>query len=146
MLGYLTNTFEELEPAFLEYLRRDLKSKTLCVGPLCLATAESEPSWKLDPKPSWEHWLDQKLDQGCPVLYVAFGTQADISARQLMEIATGLEKSGTHFLWVLKVKEADLGDGFEDRVQSQGLVVKGWVDQRRILMHPSVQVDNPNVL
>lgn len=139
--GQLANSFADLEQPFVDYLNRDPKPATLCIGPLCLATEpESEPSWGLSEKPSWVHWLDQKLDQGIPVLYVAFGSQADISAQQLKEIAVGLEKSGTQFLWVLKLKDADLGDGFEKRVQGRGLVVKGWVDQRWILMHPSVQV------
>lgn len=37
-----------------------------------------------------------------PVLYAAFGTQADISVDQLSEIAIGLDKSVVNFLWVIR--------------------------------------------
>lgn len=133
------NSFEELEPAFLDYWNRESKPRAWCIGPLCLV---DPPEPIPDPdKPTWVRWLDQKLDEGAPVLYVAFGSQAEISAQQLNEIAVGLEKSGAHFLWVIKKKEEQgLGDGFEERVKDRGLVVRDWVDQRSTLMHPSVQV------
>ncbi|KAF5958851.1 hypothetical protein HYC85_006076 [Camellia sinensis] len=35
----------------------------------------------------WLQWLDQNLDQGSAVLYVAFGSKAEISPQQFHEIA-----------------------------------------------------------
>ncbi|KAJ4850900.1 hypothetical protein Tsubulata_035646 [Turnera subulata] len=137
--GYLSNSFYQLESTFVDYWNREEnRNKVWLVGPLCLADPlriEHEPH----KRPTWIQWLDQKLDHGSPVLYVAFGSQAEISQEQLREIAIGLEKSGVNFLWVTRTKESELGDGFEERVKERGIVVREWVNQREILMHPSVQ-------
>lgn len=80
-------------------------------------------------KSVWMKWLDEKRDKGCYVLYVAFGSQAEISREQVEEIASGLEESKVNFLWVVKGNE--IGKGFEERVGERGMVVKDeWVDQR----------------
>ncbi|KAF2308566.1 hypothetical protein P3X46_032493 [Hevea brasiliensis] len=135
--GYLSNSFYELEPVFVDYCNRSTR-KTWCVGPLCLANT---PRVETDPqkKPTWIQWLDEKQKQGSSVLYVAFGSQAEISAEQLKEIRTGLEESRVNFLWVIREKESELGDGFEERVKERGIIVRDWVDQMEILMHPSIQ-------
>lgn len=89
-------------------------------------------------KSVWMKWLDEKRDKGCYVLYVAFGSQAEISREQVEEIASGLEESKVNFLWVVKGNE--IGKGFEERVGERGMVVKDeWVDQRKILEHESVR-------
>lgn len=44
-----------------------------------------------------------------------------------------------NFLWVVRKKESELGEGFEERVKETGIVVREWVDQKEILMHQSVQ-------
>ncbi|KAJ6754250.1 GLYCOSYLTRANSFERASE, partial [Salix purpurea] len=103
------------------------------LDPLCLVDApraEREPH----EKPIWIKWLDQKLEEGRPVLYVAFGSQADISPQQLNEIAIGLKESRVNFLWVMRAKELELEESIGDR----GIIVREWVDQREILMHQSV--------
>ncbi|KAJ9683454.1 hypothetical protein PVL29_019156 [Vitis rotundifolia] len=137
--GLVINSFREIDSVFLDYWNREFKDpKGWCIGPLCLV---EPPRVELQPheKPTWVQWLDLKLAQGNPVLYVAFGSQADISAEQLQEIATGLEESKANFLWVQRQKESEIGDGFEERVKDRGIVVKEWVDQRQILSHRSVQ-------
>lgn len=89
-------------------------------------------------KPSWMKWLDKKRDKGCYVLYVAFGTQAEISREQLEEIALGLEEAKVNFLWVIKGNE--IGKEFEERVGERGMMVRDeWVDQRKILEHDNVR-------
>ncbi|KAF5739631.1 putative UDP-glucosyltransferase [Tripterygium wilfordii] len=135
--GVVMNTFYELEPVFVDdYNSRHGEPKGWCVGPLCLADDGPEkpnkPNWILD-------WLDQKLEQGRSVLYIAFGSQAEISTDQIKEIAIGLEKSGVDFLWVIRKSEAELGEGFEERVKGRGIVVRDWVNQWEILEHQSVQ-------
>ncbi|KAJ0551127.1 putative flavonol 3-O-glucosyltransferase [Helianthus annuus] len=86
-------------------------------------------------------WLDKKLELGVPVLYVAFGSQADICINQIEEIKLGLERSEVNFLWVVRRSEESFGpdDGFEERVKEKGIVVREWVDQREILEHESVK-------
>ncbi|KAL2528500.1 UDP-glycosyltransferase 90A1 [Forsythia ovata] len=136
--GLLVNSFYELEPLFVDYLNRESKPKAFCVGPLCLTRPpKMEPV--LHNKCRWIQWLDQKLAQGNPVLYVAFGSQAEISSTQLKEIAGGLEESKVSFLWVVRKSGTELGEEFEDRIKERGMVVKEWVDQKRILEHEIVQ-------
>ncbi|KAL0377444.1 UNVERIFIED_CONTAM: UDP-glycosyltransferase 90A1 [Sesamum radiatum] len=84
------------------------------------------------------HWLDQKLAQNCPVLYVAFGSQTKISPN-LREIALGLEEAKVSFLWVMRESKVELRDGFEDKVSERGIIVNEWVDQKEVLEHPIVQ-------
>ncbi|KAF8399272.1 hypothetical protein HHK36_015137 [Tetracentron sinense] len=133
--GLVVNSFYELEPLFLEYWNRELDPKAWCVGPLCMA----EPP-RVEPlmKSIWVQWLDTMLVEGGTVIYVAFGTQAEISSEQLQEIAIGLEKSEVNFLWVVRSKGLEALEGFEERVKGRGVVVQEWVEQREILHHESV--------
>ncbi|KAF2316130.1 hypothetical protein GH714_041391 [Hevea brasiliensis] len=136
--GYIMNSFYELEQVFVDYWDNTGAPTAWCVGPLCLAeppSVEREP----DKKSAWIQWLDQNLEQGHSILYVAFGTQAEISSEQLKEIATGLEESKVNFLWVLRHKESQLEDDFEERIKGRGIIAREWVDQREILEHQSVQ-------
>ncbi|KAG2600499.1 hypothetical protein PVAP13_5KG531114 [Panicum virgatum] len=75
------------------------------------------------------------------------------SVEQLKEIATGLDKSGQRFLWVVSVPgnvndpkrlleipcepdlDALLPEGFLERTKDRGLVVKSWVPQVDVLNH-----------
>lgn len=136
--GMLVNSFYELEEPFVEYWTRKCRPKTWCIGPLC-----SEELSKTDPelaqKPKWMLWLDEKLTNGSPVLYVAFGSQVIIPAKQFREIAVGLEESRVSFLWVVKNAGEELIHGFEDRVKERGMIVTEWVDQKEILEHEIVQ-------
>ncbi|KAI3452409.1 hypothetical protein Pfo_009074 [Paulownia fortunei] len=136
--GVLVNSFYELEQPYADYWNLKCQPKAWSIGPLCLA---KQPEVGLSPchKPKWMHWLDQKLAQGCPVLYVAFGSQAKISPTQLREIALGLEEANTSFLWVVRTRKVELNDGFEEKVRERGIIVNEWVDQREILEHPIVQ-------
>ncbi|KAB5521092.1 hypothetical protein DKX38_025411 [Salix brachista] len=131
--GSISNSFYELEATFADHWNKESGNKAWCVGPLCLVDApraEREPH----EKPTWIKWLDQKLQQGRSVLYVAFGSQVDISPQQLNEIAIGLKESRVNFLWVTRAKEVELEESIGDR----GIIVREWVDQREILMHKSV--------
>ncbi|KAI3931127.1 hypothetical protein MKX01_029317 [Papaver californicum] len=87
-------------------------------------------------------WLDEMLAKGGSVLYVAFGSQAEISTEQLQEIANGLEISGTNFLWIIRSSKPKgdeiVDEEFEGRVKGRGLVVREWVDQVEILNHRSI--------
>ena len=60
------------------------------------------------------------------MLYVAFGSQAEMAPEQLHEIAMGLERSEVAFLWVLssKVQEKhEFVKGFEERLKKRK---NGW--------------------
>ncbi|CAN1283062.1 Isoflavone 7-O-glucosyltransferase 1 [Linum perenne] len=67
------------------------------------------------------------------------------SRAQITEIAIGLERSGARFLWVVRSPapgEADLDpilpEGFLERTEEKGLVVKSWAPQMEVLNHESV--------
>ena len=138
--GIIVNSFYELESVFADYWNRECQPKPWSVGPLCLAEPPKARDEPYNNKPKWVHqWLDKKFDQGNSVLYIAFGSQVEISLAQLKEIAIGLEESKVNFLWVIRKSESEISDGFEERVKDRGIVVREWVDQREILMHESVQ-------
>jgi hypothetical protein len=84
-------------------------------------------------------WLDARLAMGRPVLYVAFGSQAEMSHAQLEEIAVGLDRSGVDFLWVLRSKWFTTEDRLKDRFGDRGKVVEGFIDQLRVLGHKSIR-------
>ncbi|KAK1440861.1 hypothetical protein QVD17_06693 [Tagetes erecta] len=135
--GLIMNSFYELEPLFLDYLYSETKPKPWCVGPLCLADSPMV-THDTDEKSRWIRWLDQKLANGISVLYVAFGSQAEISTRQIEAISKGLEESEVNFLWVVRKCETNVLDELEERVGDRGMIVKEWVDQIEILKHESV--------
>ncbi|KAK8497434.1 hypothetical protein V6N13_052978 [Hibiscus sabdariffa] len=139
--GHIVNSFYELEKVFIDRWNSVGNQKIWCVGPLFLGAELEHVEPEPQKQPFWIQRLDEKLGQGCSVLYVAFGSQAEISPEQLQQIAIGLQESKANFLWVLKEKESESMDveGFEERVSERGIVVKQWVDQRQILKHRSVQ-------
>ncbi|KAH9614185.1 hypothetical protein KSS87_017894 [Heliosperma pusillum] len=99
-------------------------------------------------------WLDYQGKDS--VIFVSFGTTVTLPEMIIHEIATGLEKSGHKFIWV--IRQADKGDifidgdnqvdmevkkllpdGFFERIGDRGMVISGeWVPQLEILGHPSV--------
>lgn len=95
-------------------------------------------------RPKWLEWLEGKLRQGEKVLYVAFGTQSQISSEQMKEIEIGLEESGVRFLWARRKVEEEKEvfedhEGFEERTKERGIVVREWVNQYEVLKHEAVE-------
>ena len=80
------------------------------------------------------HFLSEQITPNS-VIYVAFGTQADVSDAQLDEVAFGLEESGFPFLWVVRSETWSLPKEMEEKIEGKGLIFKGWIDQHRILSH-----------
>ncbi|XP_047968910.1 UDP-glycosyltransferase 90A1-like [Salvia hispanica] len=131
--GLIVNTFYEMERSCVDYWDRKIGPKMYCVGPLCAAAPPRTAA------AAYFRFLDEKLAEGKPVLYVAFGTQAEVSPEQLREIAIGLERSEVNFLWVLKGERVEFVTGFEIRVGERGIVVREWVDQLEALKHDGVR-------
>ncbi|PON32010.1 UDP-glucuronosyl/UDP-glucosyltransferase [Parasponia andersonii] len=140
--GIIGNSFYELESVFIDHWNREIGPKIWPVGPLCL---QAQPESCSATRDVVQQWLDKKLekDESSSVLYVAFGSQVDISSEQHREIAKGLEESNVNFLWVIRKPKGEtkdcLPDGFENRVKNRGMVLTDWVDQTKILNHRSVQ-------
>ncbi|KAJ6434772.1 hypothetical protein OIU84_000079 [Salix udensis] len=105
--GVVVNSFEELEkshiPAFESFYING--AKAWCLGPLCLyGKMGSNKSTNQNHSCTSTQWL---ADQVTPdsVIYVSFGTQADVSDSQLDEVGFALEESGFPFLMGGKIKD-----------------------------------------
>ncbi|XP_052180044.1 UDP-glycosyltransferase 74G1-like [Diospyros lotus] len=79
-------------------------------------------------------WLNQKPPGS--VVYVSFGSMADLDSEQMEEVAWGLDQSNYSFLWVVRASEqAKLPKDFEK--SEKGLVV-AWSPQLEVLSHESM--------
>ncbi|KAK6122986.1 hypothetical protein DH2020_043268 [Rehmannia glutinosa] len=107
----IVNSFYELEKCYVDYWNEKIGPKAFCVGPLL--AAQISPSENLE-KLNYINFLDEKLENQEPVLYVAFGTQAEVSSEQIREIAKGLEKSEASFLWALNPNGPGCIDFFQE--------------------------------
>ncbi|XP_059651075.1 scopoletin glucosyltransferase-like [Cornus florida] len=143
--GVLVNSFHELEPAYSEYYREIIGRKTWHIGPVSLCNRNNELKGKRGNKSSIDeqeclNWLDSKKPKS--VLYVCFGSLANFSAAQLLEIARGLEASEQQFIWVVRKEKQEeeewLPEGFEKRMEGKGLIIRGWAPQVLILEHEAV--------
>ncbi|CAN0846370.1 UDP-glycosyltransferase 73B4 [Linum grandiflorum] len=133
--GAVVNSFHELEPGYSEHYREVVGTKAWFIGPLSLSNKGS----------TLEKAERGKTAANCrepnSVLYICFGSMSDIPDAQLLEIAAALEASGQGFIWVVKrdsEEEKDqewLPEGFEERMEGKGLVIKGWAPQVLILDH-----------
>lgn len=146
----LVNTFDELEADALGAVE---KFNMVAVGPLI--PSEFLDSEKHDPQESfggdlfegdlndYREWLDSKIESS--VVYVSFGSLAELPKKQMEELARGLLDSGYAFLWVIREKvqkkaEAENVDdklSFMAELKQQGMIVK-WCSQLDVLSHPSL--------
>ncbi|CAN0860276.1 Scopoletin glucosyltransferase [Linum grandiflorum] len=141
--GIVVNSFLELELSHIEPLEKFYfnGAKAWCLGPLLLSDrvdheiiSQNENSFSGS---KLSRWLDEQVAPAS-IIYVSFGTQADISSSQLDEVAYGLEESGFRFVWVIRSKSWAIPDGLEEKIKRKGFIAREWVDQRRILEHRSV--------
>ncbi|XP_074294798.1 zeatin O-glucosyltransferase-like [Silene latifolia] len=146
--GRIYNTSRAIEGRYVELLEKlsgnetETETTHFVVGPFhpVEITASRERRHRC------LEWLDEH--ENGSVIYVSFGSMTSLTAEQNRELATGLERSGHKFLWVLR--NADKGDGFyngeipelpegyEERVKGRGMVVREWGPQLDILAHQSV--------
>ncbi|XP_043713642.1 scopoletin glucosyltransferase-like [Telopea speciosissima] len=137
--GVLVNSFYELEPGYVDHYRKIMGRKAWHIGPVSLRNRDITDK---EQRHGCLSWLDSKKPNS--VLYVCFGSMAPFTAQQLLEIAMGLEASGQPFIWVLRLKgeEAEqrsrMPDGFEERIEGRGLIIRDWAPQVLILDHPAV--------
>ncbi|GLJ07814.1 hypothetical protein SUGI_0074570 [Cryptomeria japonica] len=153
--GLIFNTFEELEPAYVEHLRNLTGKPVWAIGPLLPPNYFSGAAKGRGKKADVEvdelvQWLDPQSDSS--VVYVSFGSQIFFTEQQIKALARGLEASLQPFIWAIKVTpriepatpcNADLAreylpQGFLERTKDRGVVIWGWAPQLLILSHPSV--------
>ncbi|PIA52865.1 hypothetical protein AQUCO_01000617v1 [Aquilegia coerulea] len=144
--GVLVNSFTELEPAYADFYTKELGRRAWDIGPVSLCNRNLIDKAQRGKKASIDehfclNWLDSKDTDS--VLYVSFGSTASFCTAQLLEIAMGLEASNVPFIWVIrrlhnKEENNFLPEGFEERMQGKGLVIRDWAPQVLILEHPAV--------
>uniref|UniRef100_A0A453GZP2 Uncharacterized protein n=1 Tax=Aegilops tauschii subsp. strangulata TaxID=200361 RepID=A0A453GZP2_AEGTS len=138
--GAVVNTFLGLEEQFVACYEAALGKPVWAPGPFFLNSRNEEA--RTVNQSAVTAWLD-KMDQST-VVYVSFGSLAQMLPKQLYEIGHGLEDSGKPFLWVVKESETVLPEAkewlqaLETRTARHGLVVHGWAPQVAILSHRAV--------
>lgn len=83
-------------------------------------------------------WLNKK--PAGSVVYVAFGSMAELSVKQVEHIALGLKSSNSFFLWVVRASEQEkLPHKFVEETKhlGVGLIVK-WSPQLEVLSNEAV--------
>ncbi|KDP40183.1 hypothetical protein JCGZ_02181 [Jatropha curcas] len=152
--GLIFNSFSEMERVYLDHLKRQLgHDRVWAVGPLLPCNDKDTGACRPAERGGASSvsvegvttWLDKCKDHS--VVYICFGSQAVLRNSQIAEIASGLEKSGVHFIWCVKEPTAAQGSGgsygripsgFENRVAGRGLVIRGWVPQVVTLGHRAI--------
>ncbi|KAJ3684895.1 hypothetical protein LUZ61_014059 [Rhynchospora tenuis] len=151
--GILVNSFEALEQKAVKALKEGLclpghtMPPVYCIGPLITVSQEKS----LLEKNECLNWLDSQPKRS--VIFLSFGSAGAFTAKQINEIAIGLEKSGQRFLWVVRstdnpkklcvsLPDPDLDsllpEGFLSRTKERGMVVKSWAPQVEVLNHESI--------
>ncbi|XP_023005628.1 UDP-glycosyltransferase 73C3-like [Cucurbita maxima] len=147
--GIILNSFDALEPNYLEELKKATGSEKLwCVGPVSLCNRDTADKVVRGGKAAIdEHeclkWLDRQ--QPGSVVYAALGSLCNVVAAQIIELGLALEALNRPFIWVIRQTEATKNQlekwlsesGFEERTKVRGLVVRGWAPQVLILSHPA---------
>ncbi|KAG1326732.1 UDP-glycosyltransferase 73E1 [Cocos nucifera] len=145
--GIVINSFDDLEPGYIESYKKAKGKNVWTIGPLCLNNKDFGNKAVRGNKASIdEHvvmkWLDS-MEPGS-VIYVGFGSVGRTRPIQLIEIGCGLELSNRPFIWVIKEVEMTpevekwISEGFEERTSSRGLIIRGWAPQMVILSHSAI--------
>ena len=144
--GTILNTVYELERKALDAISQRIP--VYPIGPMLLMSNPLQTTIVRDTIALWAEdreclgWLDTALPSS--VLFVSFGSLANMSVYQLKEIAEGLEASEQPFLWVIRSNAVEghmwssvLPEGFMERTKGRGLIIS-WAPQLEVLSHPSV--------
>ncbi|PKI48538.1 hypothetical protein CRG98_031059 [Punica granatum] len=146
--GVVANTFEELEPAYVEEFRKVRGRRLWCIGPVSLSNTKNSSKIDRGNKSAIDEslcleWLDSRNPSS--VLYICFGSLCHVSASQLIELALGLESSNRSFMWVIKKGDYSeelenwfAEEKYEERVKDRGIIIRGWAPQVLILSHSAV--------
>ncbi|GKC00018.1 UDP-glycosyltransferase 73E1-like protein, partial [Tanacetum coccineum] len=117
--GVVVNSFEELEPKYVEELAKAKDKKVWCIGPVSLCNKSSlDIAERGNNTPFDEHeclkWLDSREPRSVPFIWCLRHTTEE------------LEK------WFLE-------EGYEEMVKDRGLIIRGWWSpQVLILSHQAV--------
>ncbi|KAK1402731.1 Glycosyltransferase [Heracleum sosnowskyi] len=139
------NTFYELEEEVIQWMSKQLRVRA--IGPTIprkYLTNQKTPEDDTDTglqifKPNIEscmNWLNEQQDHS--VVYVSFGSLAELDAGQMLELACGIKESNKQFLWVVRAsEEGKLPKGFVEETSTRGMVVQ-WCSQMDVLAHKAL--------
>ncbi|KAF8118792.1 hypothetical protein N665_0002s0101 [Sinapis alba] len=129
---------EELDQDSLSQARQDFKVPIYAIGPSHINFPAMSSSL-FTPDDTCIPWLDKQEDSS--VIYVSFGSLANMSVSELIEIAWGLSNSDQPFLLVVRVgsvKDAEwiemIPEELMERIKEKGKIVK-WAPQQEVLKH-----------
>ncbi|KAL2506054.1 UDP-glycosyltransferase 74E2 [Abeliophyllum distichum] len=136
----LFNSFDKLEEEVVSWMSKLWPVRT--IGPTLPSIyldnrIESDNDYGFNiHKPNTDacmKWLDSK--ETGSVVYVSFGSNANLNTEQTAEVAEALKQSNNSFLWVVKPsEESKLPTNFSNENSEKGLVVK-WCPQLAVLAH-----------
>lgn len=104
--GVIVNSFEELESGSVSSVESFYENgaKAWCLGPLNFYDKVEGGVANINREKQslvLTEWLNEQVTPGS-VIYIAFGTQADMSEAQLDEVVFGLEEAGVPFVFVVR--------------------------------------------
>ncbi|KAK8548254.1 hypothetical protein V6N13_054942 [Hibiscus sabdariffa] len=140
----LVNTFYKLEQEVVDSMSKVMTPPLLTIGPTIPSVyldqrLENDKDYdlnlfKLDSTST--HWLTSKTPGS--VVYVSFGSMANLSIHQMEELARGLKQTGFDFLWVVRASEiAKVPDGFAEEMGDRALIAN-WIPQTEVLAHEAM--------
>ncbi|KAD3337527.1 hypothetical protein E3N88_33047 [Mikania micrantha] len=145
-IGIVVNSFEELEPKYVEELAKAKDKKVWCIGPVSLSNKSFQDRAERGNKGAINghdclKWLDSR--ESGSMIYVCLGSLSYASTEQAIELGLGLESSNIPFLWFIRKTSEEFEawlskEGYEERIRGRGLMVRGWAPQILILSHQAI--------
>ncbi|KAM5549787.1 hypothetical protein ABKV19_000949 [Rosa sericea] len=139
----LCNTFYELEEQVVDWMTEFWPLRT--IGPTIPSTyldnqLEDDKDYGIElfksNNDACMKWLNEHPKNS--VAYISFGSAAQLGLEQMEELAWGLRRSKSKFLWVVRESEAaKVPKGFIEETAEKGLVVS-WCSQLEVLAHEAV--------
>lgn len=139
--GMIWNSFVELEEPALTKLRHNFSSIQLFpIGPFHKffpeTSSSSSSSLIKTPDNDCISWLDKQKHNS--VIYVSFGSIAEMDDNQILEIASALANVKHPFLWVIRSAVGSSKSLPQEIFDEERGRIVNWAPQQEALAHPAV--------
>ncbi|XP_020875669.1 UDP-glycosyltransferase 76E7 isoform X2 [Arabidopsis lyrata subsp. lyrata] len=137
----IINTVRCLEISSFEWLQRELDIPVYPIGPLHMAVSAPRTSL-LEENESCIEWLNKQKPSS--VIYISLGSFTMMETKEVLEMASGLDSSNQHFLWVIRPGSVSGSEISEEELlkkmvtTDRGYIVK-WAPQKQVLAHSAVR-------
>ncbi|ESQ37306.1 hypothetical protein EUTSA_v10002978mg [Eutrema salsugineum] len=129
----IINTTSCLERSSLSWLKQELRIPLYSIGPLHITSSAN--SSLLEQDRSCIEWLNKQKPR--TVIYISFGSIAQMETKDVLEMAWGLCDSKQPFLWVIRLGSESLPEELSKMVSERGYIVQ-WAPQIEVLAHPAL--------